>query len=1455
LLAVVALLIALTIGPGSAHAAPFGVSKLRMGSSSAAENYIYTDGNVVFGQATVEPGTYYRFSVLDPGGGVQASSSCIQAFFRKGASYSYPIKPTDPVTTTTAWRLRLEEWSNATCSGGAAKTHSLYFDLARASSFADSGLGTPRSTFAAGTSAYVKVAGAGRVKTTPTNTAQNDWRTTWILPSAAIACANTGGGDRPDADAGGLLPNGSPLKYRPNPSGPSAAWNLESNYDGACPDFGPANDGAWKLRLQKDGTHFVTLPAFKVDATPPDTALTSGPAGPTSFTNADFTFTASEAASSFECRLDGGAWQSCSSPKHYAGLSEASHDFQVRALDAAGNSDPTPASFTWTIDTTLPAVTVTAPPDGSATSDATPTFSGTAGTEVDDFATVTVKVVRPVQGGPDELVQTLTTTRVGGTWSVTPTVALPEGPYKVHAEQSDGAANVGFSAEHAFRVDGTAPAVALVEPHAGSVTSDATPELGGTAGNATGDAGDVTVKVYSGSSASGSPTRTATAQIEEDGSWAAEATPALPDGPYTARAEQVDDAGNLGLSRARSFRIDTAPPDTSITAGPADATASTSASFHFASTESDAQLECRLDDQDWGSCSSPKAYSGLADGAHTFEARSIDAAGNEDPTPASRTWTVDTTLPEVTLVNPADGAATRDTTPTFDGSAGTRAGDSSTVTVRVYRPVAGAPDELVETRAAARAGDGSWSVDASPALPEGGYVARAEQRDGVGNLGTSVPHSFRVDTSAPNTYFTLAPVGTTGSTAASFGFDATEEGSSFECRLDGGAWGGCSSPATRSGLSDGPHTFQVRATDSAGNTDGSPASVTWTVDTTLSPLTLEQPADGARTSDGTPAFSGHAGTGPGDAATVTVKIYRPGTGGPATLVRTLSATRSVLDGAWSVSASPELDEGDYYAYAQQVQAGGTAVSAVHSFTVDTSPPHTLITSGPQGTTSAATASFRFGSSEPSSTFECRLDGAAWQSCTSPAPYAGLSNDVHTFEVRAIDPAGNTDPTPASRTWVVDSSAPAVTLETPPDDALTNDSTPLFSGHASTQAGDASTVTVEVYRPVANGPDTLVETLATTRAAGDGSWSVSASPALADGTYLAYASQDDNAANTAYSPPRTFTVDASAPLVTLTAPPLGVPANDPTPTLKGSAGAEAGDSTTVTVKLYAGSTISGSPLQTLSPTRIGGSWSVEPSALADGTYTARAEQADAAGNTGTSAPRTFRVDTTAPSTQLVSGPSGTTSSTTAAFAFTSSEAGSKFQCRRDGASFAPCSSPRAYTGLALDSHSFAVRAIDAAGNTDASPATRAWTVVSAPAVGSPGGTSPAATPPAPSLAFSLHARRRQRFRKRSRRVTVVARCSAACELTLSGKIKLSRARRRAGLTRRQAAAKRLKLRRKSYSLAAGKDTRLRLRLSRRIARRVLSGLRQHRRVGLRLRGVAARAGAQALAVTVKARLRR
>ena len=86
------------------------------------------------------------------------------------------------------------------------------------------------------------------------------------------------------------------------------------------------------------------------------------PAAITNQTGATFTFSSNDGGATFEVRLDGGAWIPSTSPKVYSGLSDGPHTFDVRATDAAGNADLSPATFAWTVDTAAPNTTITCSP-------------------------------------------------------------------------------------------------------------------------------------------------------------------------------------------------------------------------------------------------------------------------------------------------------------------------------------------------------------------------------------------------------------------------------------------------------------------------------------------------------------------------------------------------------------------------------------------------------------------------------------------------------------------------------------------------------------------------------------------------------------------------------------------------------------------------------------------------------------------------------------------------------------------------------------------------------------------------------------------------------------------------------------------------------------------------------------------------------------------------------------
>src|SRR3569623_2638605 len=103
---------------------------------------------------------------------------------------------------------------------------------------------------------------------------------------------------------------------------------------------------------------------------------------------------------------------------------------------------------------------------------------------------------------------------------------------------------------------------------------------------------------------------------------------------------------------------------------------------------------------------------------------------------------------------------------------------------------------------------------------------------------------------------------------------------------------------------------------------------------------------------------------------------------------------------------------------------------------------TTITAGPAMYSSTqGSVSFTFTSTDPLATFECQIDTCLYAPCQPPAAFV-LSEGLHTFAVRSRRGA-NVDPTPATRTWTVDTTPPTVTITSFPHDP-TNNTTPTFA---------------------------------------------------------------------------------------------------------------------------------------------------------------------------------------------------------------------------------------------------------------------------------------------------------------------------------------------------------------------------------------------------------------------------
>ncbi len=372
----------------------------------------------------------------------------------------------------------------------------------------------------------------------------------------------------------------------------------------------------------------------------------------------------------------------------------------------------------------------------------------------------------------------------------------------------------------------------------------------------------------------------------------------------------------MTVSATASNCGDTTPPNTTIVTSPAANTASTSASFTYSSTESGSTFECKLDAGSFASCpAAGKSYSGLGDGSHTFQVRATDAANNTDASPASYTWSIDSTAPDTTIET-APSATTAATSAAFTYSS-TESG--STFECKLD----------AGSFASCPAAGKSYSD-----LGEGSHTFEVRATDSLGNVdATPDSHTWTIDLTAPDTTIVTGPPALTNSTSAAFTYSSTESGSTFECKLDAGDFASCPAAGkSYSGLGEGSHTFAVKATDAVGNADASAATYTWNIDLTPPAVSMPDLTDASDTGvsqidnftkDATPSFTGTAEDG------ATVELLRDDV-----VVDSTSAT----GGAWAFT-SETLAEGTYSFTARATDAAGNqATSTLLSVVVDLTNP-------------------------------------------------------------------------------------------------------------------------------------------------------------------------------------------------------------------------------------------------------------------------------------------------------------------------------------------------------------------------------------------------------------------------------------------------------------------------------------------------------------------------------------
>ncbi len=198
----------------------------------------------------------------------------------------------------------------------------------------------------------------------------------------------------------------------------------------------------------------------------------------------------------------------------------------------------------------------------------------------------------------------------------------------------------------------------------------------------------------------------------------------------------------------------------------------------------------------------------------TFRATATDVAGNTSPCSSDSITYTDDSIPPETAIDSGPAGLTNDPTPTFT--------------------FWGSQSPSFECKVDA----GPWFACTTPytsfALADGPHRFQVRATDPAGNTDQSpATRDFTIDSDLPETTIDAGPAGLTTDASPRFEFSSNDPSSIFECRLDSGDWAACSSPKSYGLLLQGPHTFEVRATDAVGNADPMPAQRNFTVDTRI----------------------------------------------------------------------------------------------------------------------------------------------------------------------------------------------------------------------------------------------------------------------------------------------------------------------------------------------------------------------------------------------------------------------------------------------------------------------------------------------------------------------------------------------------------------------------------------------------------------------------------------------
>ena len=747
-----------------------------------------------------------------------------------------------------------------------------------------------------------------------------------------------------------------------------------------------------------------------------------------------------------ECESVTSSATAATGSQDYDSLQDGLYRFEVRAVNALDVEDGTPAFRTWRVDNTAPVAEVRVGPTSNRpqfqprfSNQVAPTYTLRAsdaerGEQI--YNTFECRVLfGPLSGewkdcgSPSDALGSSQFPLLGADPGFGLNASFADGTYQLEFRSTDEVSNLGQATPETLIIDTASPQTALASGPEGLVNSrQLAYVISSTQANSTfdckvvGDNAGVVIPTSPcpGGSADGSRPQFTVPQDDE----------------YVLTTAATDPATNRDSEPLEiPFEVDATAPTTSVQTvdfgqGPTAVrrTQSRTVTVGFAgndlqsTTSSGVRFyQCRLDstsEDGWRTCQSPERFGALSDGAHRLEVRSVDIAGNPDEAPEVIDWVVDRT-PPVTTITQSPDPVTNDDDPTFAFSTNETV-SGSTCRLDGLPPVpCTSPVDLTE-------------LGTSAPLADGPHQLTVGSTDIAGNVEVaSASVSWEIDTTIPEVEMLEEPPAFTPAGQVDFGWivwDGAEaerelsEVAASECRFDGGDWVDCDRAfeISEQDNTNGAHTFRVRATDQAGNV--SPVMErSWEVrgaPPVAPTITASQPEDGSVTRLTAASISfGH----PEEGSEVLEGLFCQLDSGP---FRSCSGN----------FAADGLADGDHeFRVVARDIFGNQSQPGTVSWEVQSKAPVTTILSGPASLTRQRTASISF-ASNLAGTFECRVDGGAWAACVSPLQLTDLADGSHSVKVRAVSsvqPVGVKDPSPPTRSWIVDATAPEVSIDSAP----------------------------------------------------------------------------------------------------------------------------------------------------------------------------------------------------------------------------------------------------------------------------------------------------------------------------------------------------------------------------------------------------------------------------------------